>query len=227
MELPKTNSIYPMDTLIRETITSKSIISTFISRKSTIGTLLHGVTQFGLSFLKTTNGDLTTHRAFLKQIFFLPHRRFLYWKGNKNLGVCRKRLYLLSMEWWSRGGSRKELKKALFCSAIVVSVCFVFFATMATGWLKGAVKPVKAMSSKDSLLIIGSVKGGPPPEKTIILASLIAPKLVWYSSMLVCLSIGVAGFPPRWVHVAQLESTHWLHSTCAVISQISNRGRAL
>jgi staphylococcal nuclease domain-containing protein 1 len=46
---------------------------------------------------------------------------------------------------------------------------------MATGWLKGT---VKAVPSGDSLLIMGSVKGGPPPEKTITLAGLIAPKLV-------------------------------------------------
>lgn len=46
---------------------------------------------------------------------------------------------------------------------------------MATGWLKGT---VKAVPSGDSLLIMGSVKGGPPPEKTVTLAGLIAPKLV-------------------------------------------------
>jgi hypothetical protein len=46
---------------------------------------------------------------------------------------------------------------------------------MATGWLKGT---VKAVPSGDSLLIMGSVRGGPPPEKTITLAALIAPKLV-------------------------------------------------
>ncbi|BBN01059.1 staphylococcal nuclease domain-containing protein 1 [Marchantia polymorpha subsp. ruderalis] len=45
---------------------------------------------------------------------------------------------------------------------------------MATTWLKGT---VKAVPSGDSLLIMGNVKGGPPPEKTITLASLIAPKL--------------------------------------------------
>ncbi|KAG0567867.1 hypothetical protein KC19_7G168000 [Ceratodon purpureus] len=45
---------------------------------------------------------------------------------------------------------------------------------MATGWLKGT---VKAVPSGDSLLVMGSVKGGPPPEKTITLAGLIAPKL--------------------------------------------------
>jgi staphylococcal nuclease domain-containing protein 1 len=45
---------------------------------------------------------------------------------------------------------------------------------MATGWLKGT---VKAVPSGDSLLIMGSVRGGPPPEKTITLAALIAPKL--------------------------------------------------
>lgn len=51
---------------------------------------------------------------------------------------------------------------------------------MATGWLKGT---VKAVPSGDSLLIMGSVKGGPPPEKTITLAGLIAPKLVHYRPM--------------------------------------------
>jgi hypothetical protein len=48
---------------------------------------------------------------------------------------------------------------------------------------------------RDSLLIMGSVKGGPPPEKTVTLAGLIAPKLVRYSPKFVCLSIGVARLP--------------------------------
>eukprot|EP00897_Mesotaenium_endlicherianum_P003964 jgi/Mesen1/3596/ME000020S03125 len=45
---------------------------------------------------------------------------------------------------------------------------------MATGWLRGVVKSVP---SGDSLTIMGLVKSGPPPEKTITLSSLIAPKL--------------------------------------------------
>ncbi|KAL2643329.1 hypothetical protein R1flu_010916 [Riccia fluitans] len=45
---------------------------------------------------------------------------------------------------------------------------------MATTWLKGT---VKAVPSGDSLLIMGNTKSGPPPEKTITLASIIAPKL--------------------------------------------------
>lgn len=53
---------------------------------------------------------------------------------------------------------------------------------MATGWLKGT---VKAVPSGDSLLIMGSVKGGPPPEKTITLAGLIAPKLVSVSASVI------------------------------------------
>ena len=57
---------------------------------------------------------------------------------------------------------------------------------MATGWLKGT---VKAVPSGDSLLIMGSVKGGPPPEKTVTLAGLIAPKLVSIPSP-VCVSVG-------------------------------------
>jgi len=46
---------------------------------------------------------------------------------------------------------------------------------MATGWLQGR---VKAVTSGDCLVIVGNVKAGPPPEKTITLASLMAPKLV-------------------------------------------------
>lgn len=46
---------------------------------------------------------------------------------------------------------------------------------MATGWLRGR---VKAVTSGDCLVIVGNVKAGPPPEKTITLASLMAPKLV-------------------------------------------------
>eukprot|EP00271_Cylindrocystis_brebissonii_P011331 TRINITY_DN2863_c0_g1_i1.p1 TRINITY_DN2863_c0_g1~~TRINITY_DN2863_c0_g1_i1.p1 ORF type:complete len:1029 (-),score=217.63 TRINITY_DN2863_c0_g1_i1:718-3804(-) len=43
-----------------------------------------------------------------------------------------------------------------------------------TGWMRGTVKGV---TSGDCLLIMGNVKSGPPPEKTITLSSLIAPKL--------------------------------------------------
>lgn len=46
---------------------------------------------------------------------------------------------------------------------------------MSTGWLRGR---VKAVTSGDCLVIVGNVKAGPPPEKTITLASLMAPKLV-------------------------------------------------
>ncbi|KAH7296655.1 hypothetical protein KP509_26G032900 [Ceratopteris richardii] len=45
---------------------------------------------------------------------------------------------------------------------------------MATQWLKGT---VKAVPSGDSLVIMGNVASGPPPEKTITLSSLIAPRL--------------------------------------------------
>ncbi|GJP63402.1 hypothetical protein CLOP_g20489 [Closterium sp. NIES-67] len=45
---------------------------------------------------------------------------------------------------------------------------------MATGWLRGR---VKAVTSGDCLVIMGNVKSGPPPEKTLTLASLIAPKM--------------------------------------------------
>lgn len=44
----------------------------------------------------------------------------------------------------------------------------------ATGWLRGK---VKAVPSGDSLVIVGSSKAEIPPEKTITLSSLIAPKL--------------------------------------------------
>ncbi|KAK9797436.1 hypothetical protein WJX73_004092 [Symbiochloris irregularis] len=45
---------------------------------------------------------------------------------------------------------------------------------MATGWLRGTVKEVP---SGDTVVIAGTVKGGPPPEKRITLSSLVAPKL--------------------------------------------------
>ncbi|KAI5084373.1 hypothetical protein GOP47_0000542 [Adiantum capillus-veneris] len=45
---------------------------------------------------------------------------------------------------------------------------------MVNQWLKGT---VKAVPSGDSLLIMGNVASGPPPEKTITLSSLIAPRL--------------------------------------------------
>lgn len=46
---------------------------------------------------------------------------------------------------------------------------------MATGWLRGTVKDV---ASGDTLLIMGPSRGGPPPEKRLTLASLIAPRMV-------------------------------------------------
>eukprot|EP00898_Chlorokybus_atmophyticus_P005051 jgi/Chlat1/5547/Chrsp369S00840 len=41
-------------------------------------------------------------------------------------------------------------------------------------WMRGT---VKAVPSGDSLVIIGNVRGGPPPEKTITLTGLIAPRM--------------------------------------------------
>ena len=46
---------------------------------------------------------------------------------------------------------------------------------MATGWLRGTVKEVV---SGDTLVIMGPSRGGPPPEKRLTLASLIAPRMV-------------------------------------------------
>lgn len=46
---------------------------------------------------------------------------------------------------------------------------------MATGWLRGTVKDVV---SGDTLVIMGPSRGGPPPEKRLTLASLIAPRMV-------------------------------------------------
>lgn len=45
----------------------------------------------------------------------------------------------------------------------------------ASAWLKGK---VKAVPSGDSLVIMGSTKAEIPPEKTITLSSLVAPRLV-------------------------------------------------
>mmetsp|Transcript_9984 Transcript_9984/g.28669 ORF Transcript_9984/g.28669 Transcript_9984/m.28669 type:complete len:953 (+) Transcript_9984:302-3160(+) len=42
------------------------------------------------------------------------------------------------------------------------------------GWLRGVVKEIV---SGDTLVIMGAVKGGPPPEKRITLSSLMAPRL--------------------------------------------------
>lgn len=55
-------------------------------------------------------------------------------------------------------------------------------AGAATGWYRGR---VKAVPSGDCLVItaMASSKPGPPPEKTITLSSLIAPRLVSQSAM--------------------------------------------
>ncbi|KAL3140607.1 hypothetical protein ABBQ32_005177 [Trebouxia sp. C0010 RCD-2024] len=45
---------------------------------------------------------------------------------------------------------------------------------MATGWLRGTVKEVV---SGDTVVIMGPSRGGPPPEKRLTLASLMAPKM--------------------------------------------------
>lgn len=52
----------------------------------------------------------------------------------------------------------------------------------ATGWLRGI---VKAVPSGDSLVIMGNTKAEIPPEKTITLSSLMAPKLVCFLYMYV------------------------------------------
>ena len=80
----------------------------------------------------------------------------------------------------------------------------VLVEAMATGWLKGT---VKAVSSGDSLLVMGSVKGGPPPEKTITLAGLIAPKLVRAH-----LGCGLVDW-----FVVRSGSVHWLESKCGLM----------
>lgn len=49
------------------------------------------------------------------------------------------------------------------------------FGAMATGWLRGTVKEVV---SGDTVVIMGPSRGGPPPEKRLTLASLIAPRMV-------------------------------------------------
>lgn len=46
---------------------------------------------------------------------------------------------------------------------------------MATGWLHGTVKEVV---SGDTVVIMGPSRGGPPPEKRLTLASLLAPRMV-------------------------------------------------
>ena len=55
----------------------------------------------------------------------------------------------------------------------------LYISTMATGWLRGTVKEV---ASGDTLVIMGPSRGGPPPEKRLTLASLIAPRLVRVSA---------------------------------------------
>ena len=43
------------------------------------------------------------------------------------------------------------------------------------GWLRGVVKEVP---SGDTVIIVGAVKSGIPPEKRLTLSSIIAPRLV-------------------------------------------------
>ena len=75
-------------------------------------------------------------------------------------------------------------KHSYYCvmEDVNISSCFFRFLAVemastagATGWLRGR---VKAVPSGDSLVIMGSTKAEIPPEKTITLSSLIAPRLV-------------------------------------------------
>lgn len=46
---------------------------------------------------------------------------------------------------------------------------------MSTGWLRGVVKEVV---DGGTLVVMGNVSSGPPPEKRIVLSSLVAPRMV-------------------------------------------------
>ena len=61
----------------------------------------------------------------------------------------------------------------------ILAVAMATSTAGATGWYKGR---VKAVTSGDCLVImaITTSKPGPPPEKTVTLASLMAPKLVTF-----------------------------------------------
>lgn len=61
----------------------------------------------------------------------------------------------------------------------VIAVLNMASTTSALVWFRGK---VKAVPSGDSLLIMASIKTELPPEKTITLAHLIAPKLVIFFS---------------------------------------------
>jgi hypothetical protein len=67
---------------------------------------------------------------------------------------------------------RKRAQRSFVLLGSCALGLFCFVAAMATGWLKGA---VKAVPFENFLLIMGSVKGIRPLEKTIILAGLIVP----------------------------------------------------
>lgn len=75
-------------------------------------------------------------------------------------------------------GYHKSLR---FPKSLALTSCYADFAVEmasaagATGWLRGI---VKAVPSGDSLVIMGNTKAEIPPEKTITLSSLMAPKLV-------------------------------------------------
>ncbi|KAL5979958.1 Translin-1 [Asimina triloba] len=62
----------------------------------------------------------------------------------------------------------------VFCVPLLSSAAEMASTATATGWLRGK---VKAVPSGDCLVIMGSTKAEIPPEKTITLSSLIAPRL--------------------------------------------------
>jgi hypothetical protein len=113
----KTNNIYPMNTLIREKFTYKSIKSTFISLKSTIGTLLHGVTHFGSGFSDTTNSDLAAERASSRQSFSFRILDFCIRvdrKGNRSSRVCGKRLSMEEEEEEEKSSRKRCFARQLW-----------------------------------------------------------------------------------------------------------------
>ena len=62
------------------------------------------------------------------------------------------------------------------CFLLIANIGAIMAAsTGASGWLRGK---VKAMTSGDCLLIMGSTKAEIPPEKSITLSYLMAPRLV-------------------------------------------------
>lgn len=121
------------------------------------------------------------------------------------LGKCGCGLFCFCMSTWMMILAILPPLKFRFLIWIVILRHLAVVEMASTGWLKGR---VKAVPSGDSLVIMGSSKAEIPPEKSITLASLMAPRLVW-------LALRTLFF--QMIHIFELLSSFKSHSSFSLV----------